>query len=70
LFFLVGLDTVSYLIEPGRYRHVMSVSADTATFSLDWSTLGESAIFGDGTAATIVRSSMPHEPSYILSSKV
>lgn len=70
LSFLVGLDTVSYLIEAGRYGNVMIVSADIATFSLDWSTLGESAIFGDGAAAAIMRRSAPHEPSCILSSKV
>ncbi len=68
LSFLVGLDTISYLVDRGRYRNVMIVSADIATFSLDWSTLGESAIFGDGAAAAIVRKASPGEASRILAS--
>lgn len=70
LSFLVGLDTLSYLVESGRYRNVMIVSADIATFSLDWSTLGESAIFGDGAAAAVIRKSAPGERSSILASRV
>ncbi|MFP3246351.1 MAG: 3-oxoacyl-[acyl-carrier-protein] synthase III C-terminal domain-containing protein [Paraburkholderia sp.] len=70
LSFLVGLDTLSYLVEGGRYRNVMIVSADIATFSLDWSTLGESAIFGDGAAAAVIRKSAPGEASSILASRI
>jgi 3-oxoacyl-[acyl-carrier-protein] synthase III len=70
LSFLVGLDTLSYLVESGRYRHVMLVSSDIATFSLDWSTLGESAIFGDGAAAAVIRKSAPGEASCLLSSRI
>lgn len=70
LSFLVALDTLSYLVESGRYRNVMIVSADIATFSLDWSTLGESAIFGDGAAAAIIRKSAQGEPSAILASRI
>ena len=70
LSFLVALDTLSYLVESARYRNVMIVSADIATFSLDWSTLGESAIFGDGAAAAIVRKSAQGEPSAILASRI
>jgi 3-oxoacyl-[acyl-carrier-protein] synthase-3 len=70
LSFLVALDTISYLVDCGRYRNVMIVSADIATFSLDWSTLGESAIFGDGAAAVIVRRSAPDEASCILASRI
>ncbi|WP_345817740.1 3-oxoacyl-[acyl-carrier-protein] synthase III C-terminal domain-containing protein (plasmid) [Paraburkholderia sp. PREW-6R] len=70
LSFLVGLDTISYLVECGRYRNVMIVSSDIATFSLDWATLGESAIFGDGAAAAIIRQSAPDERSCILASRI
>ncbi|WP_233836556.1 3-oxoacyl-[acyl-carrier-protein] synthase III C-terminal domain-containing protein [Paraburkholderia sp. ZP32-5] len=70
LSFLVGLDTISYLVECGRYRNVMVVSSDIATFSLDWTTLGESAIFGDGAAAAIIRKSEPGERSCILASQI
>jgi 3-oxoacyl-[acyl-carrier-protein] synthase III len=70
LSFLVALDTLSYLVESGRYQNVMIVSADIATFSLDWSTLGESAIFGDGAAAAVIRKSAEGEPSAILASRI
>jgi 3-oxoacyl-[acyl-carrier-protein] synthase-3 len=70
LSFLVALDTLSYLIESQRYRNVLIVSADIATFSLDWSTLGESAIFGDGAAAAVIRKSAEGEPSAILASRI
>jgi 3-oxoacyl-[acyl-carrier-protein] synthase-3 len=70
LSFLVGLDTLSYLVESGRYRNVLIVSADIATFSLDWSTLGESAIFGDGAAAAVIRNAAPGETSSILASRI
>src|ERR1700744_3321459 len=68
--FLVALDTLSYLVESVRYGNVMIVSADIATFSLDWSTLGESAIFGDGAAAAVIRKAADSEPSAILASRI
>jgi 3-oxoacyl-[acyl-carrier-protein] synthase-3 len=68
--FLVGLDTLSYLVDSGRYRHVLIVSSDIATFSLDWSTLGESALFGDGAAAVVIRKSTAGESSMILDSRI
>jgi len=54
LSFLVALDTLSYLIEAGRYRHVLIVSSDIASCGLDWSHLDASGIFGDGAAAAVV----------------
>ncbi|MCZ2498597.1 3-oxoacyl-ACP synthase [Xylophilus sp. Kf1] len=66
--FLTGLDTMSYLVDAGRYRHVLLVSADIATFSLDWSRLHAAAIFGDGAAAVVIRRSGPGEASTLLAS--
>ena len=54
LSFLVALDTLSYLIDAGRYRRVLIVSADIASCGLDWSHLEESGIFGDGAAAVVL----------------
>jgi len=68
--FLTGLDTMSYLVDAGRYQHVMLVSADIATFSLDWSRLHSSAIFGDGAAAAVIRRSSPDESSTLLASSL
>lgn len=68
--FLTGLDTMSYLVDAGRYETVMLVSADIATFSLDWSQLHASAIFGDGAAAAVIRRSGPGETSTLLASSL
>jgi 3-oxoacyl-[acyl-carrier-protein] synthase-3 len=65
LSFLVGLDTMGNLVKMGRYRQVMLVSADIATFGLDWNKLESSGIFGDGAAAAIIRRAAPGEDSTI-----
>lgn len=67
--FLTGLDTMSYLVDAGRYRNVMLVSADIATFGLDWTRLKECGLFGDGAAAVVIRKSAPGESSRVLSSR-
>lgn len=54
LSFLTALDTLSYLIAAGRYRRVLLVSSDIASYGLDWSVLEASAIFGDGAAAAVL----------------
>lgn len=69
LSFLTGLDVMSYLVQAGRYRHVMLVSADIATFGLDWSRLKECGIFGDGAAAVVIRTALPGETGALLSSR-
>lgn len=68
--FLAGLDTMSYLVDAGRYQNVMLVSADIATFSLDWRQLHSSAIFGDGAAAAVICRSGPDESSTLLASNL
>jgi 3-oxoacyl-[acyl-carrier-protein] synthase III len=67
--FLAGLDVMSYLVENGRYENVMLVSADIATFGLNWNELRECGNFGDGAAAIIIRKSMSTESSQIKSAK-
>jgi 3-oxoacyl-[acyl-carrier-protein] synthase III len=52
--FLAALDTMSWPLLAGRYKRVLIVAADIASFALDWSELGASAIFGDGAAAAII----------------
>jgi 3-oxoacyl-[acyl-carrier-protein] synthase III len=52
--FLAALDTLSWPLLAGRYRHVLIVAADIASCALDWSELGASAIFGDGAAAAVI----------------
>lgn len=54
LSFLVALDTVSCLVQAGRFERVLVVSSDLASCGLDWSRLEASGIFGDGAAAAVL----------------
>jgi 3-oxoacyl-[acyl-carrier-protein] synthase-3 len=68
LSFLNALDIVGHLLHNGRYRNVMLVSADIATFGLNWKELRECGNFGDGAAAVVLRRSAPGEASCIRTS--
>jgi 3-oxoacyl-[acyl-carrier-protein] synthase-3 len=70
LSFLAALDTMSYLVDAGRYRNVLLVSCDIATFGIDWNDLREGGIFGDGAAAAIIRRSADGARAGILASKM
>jgi 3-oxoacyl-[acyl-carrier-protein] synthase-3 len=65
--FLTALDLMSYLVAAGRYRRVMLVSADIATFGMDWKRPHECGIFGDGAAAVVIRRAEASERSQLLS---
>jgi 3-oxoacyl-[acyl-carrier-protein] synthase III len=67
LSFLAALDTVSYLVDAGRYTRVLIVSSDIASCGLDWSRLDASGIFGDGAAAAVIERA-PDANSRILGS--
>lgn len=54
LSFLAALDTLSFPLSAGRYRHILLVAADLASCGLNWQRLKASAIFGDGAAAVII----------------
>lgn len=69
LSFLAGLDIAGHLLENGRYRTMMLVSADIATFGLNWKELRECGNFGDGAAAVVLRKSAPDEGSRVRSVK-
>lgn len=66
--FLSGLDVVSHLLHNGRYGTMILVSADIATFGLNWKELRECGNFGDGAAAVVLRKSAPEEASCIRAS--
>lgn len=70
LSFLAALDTMSYLVEAGRYRNVVLVSCDIATFGINWENLREGGIFGDGAAAAVIRRTDEGHSSKILSAKI
>jgi 3-oxoacyl-[acyl-carrier-protein] synthase-3 len=66
--FLTGLDVASHLIAAGRFRNVMLVSADIASFSADFRKLKENGIFGDGAAACVLGRADAEESCEILAS--
>lgn len=52
--FLAGLDTMSYMVDAGRYRRVLLVSAEIASVGLNWKDKESAALFGDGAAAAVI----------------
>lgn len=57
LSFLTALDTISYLIDAGRYQRVLIVSSEIPSLGLNWQDLETCTIFGDGAAACVVEKS-------------
>ena len=68
LSFLTALDTLSYLIDAGRYPRVLIVSSEIASIGIDWSHPESATLFGDGAAAVIVERTPPAESSAIRTS--
>lgn len=66
LSFLVGLDTMSYLVAAGRYRYVLLVATEIASAGLNWENKESAALFGDGAAAVIIGASAPEESARII----
>jgi 3-oxoacyl-[acyl-carrier-protein] synthase-3 len=54
LSFLVAVDIASTLIECGRYRNIMIVSADIASVALNYKEPESAALFGDAAGAVVV----------------
>jgi len=65
--FLAAIDTLSWAVVAGRYRRVLIVASDIASCGLNWNTIENSAIFGDGAAAAIIGLSDPDSGARILS---
>lgn len=70
LSFLAGLDLMSYLVDAGRYRHVLLVSTEIASVGLNWNDKESAALFGDGAAAVIIGPSEGDEHSGIIGSSI
>lgn len=66
LSFLTALDTVSYLIDAGRYKCALIISSEIPSLALNWNDLDTCTIFGDGAAACVVEKSQ--SSSQIISS--
>ncbi|WP_438447053.1 beta-ketoacyl-ACP synthase III [Gorillibacterium sp. sgz5001074] len=52
--FMAGLDTMSYLVDAGRYRRVLLVSSEIPSAGLNWRHKESAALFGDGAAAAVI----------------
>lgn len=59
--FISALDTISYLVEAGRYERVLIVSSDVASFGLNPKEKESYELFSDGAAAVIIARS--HDPN-------
>lgn len=54
LSFLTAMDVMSCLIDAGRYRRVLIVSTEIASYGLDYRDKESAALFGDGAAAVVI----------------
>lgn len=66
LSFLLALDTVSYLIEAGRYAHVLIVTSDITSVGLNPDNHETMTLFGDGAVAIVLGRSREHEESALM----
>lgn len=67
LSFVTGLDTISYMIEGGKYRNVLLVATEISSVGLNMDDLESASLFGDGAAAVVIA---PSEESGILASSM
>lgn len=70
LSFLSAFDVASYMIDAGRFKHVLIVSSDIPSLGLDWSHMESCTIFGDGAAATILSRPLDSQSTRIWASRM
>ena len=63
--FVVGLDTISYLVDAGRYKNVVIVSSETPSIAINPEQPESYTLFGDGACAVIISKSSKEETSTI-----
>ncbi len=68
--FVAAFDHLSYLIDCGRYHHILLISSEIASIGLNWKQKESSALFGDGAVAVVIGPTPENEPSQILSSRM
>lgn len=69
LSFITGLDTISYLIDAGRFQRVLLVASEVCT-GVNWQDKESCTLFGDGAAAAIVTKSADKESAKIICSRM
>lgn len=68
LSFLAGLDTISYLVDSGRYKNVILVASEISRSALKQNE--HAPLFGDAAAAVIISKSSKNESSSIHCSRI
>jgi 3-oxoacyl-[acyl-carrier-protein] synthase-3 len=69
LSFVTALDTLSYMLEAGRFENVLIVSSELASVGLNWKQPESASLFGDGAVAFVIGRADAEKPhSKILSS--
>jgi len=69
LSFVTGFDTMSYLVDAGRYKRVLLVASEICA-GVDWNDPDTGMLFGDGAAAAILEQSEGSSDSGILGSSM
>lgn len=70
LSFLAAVDTISYLVEAGRYDPVLVVSSDIASAGLNWKDIETCSILSDGAAAAVLTRSPRGSSSRIIAARM
>ncbi|TWI58069.1 beta-ketoacyl-ACP synthase III [Halalkalibacter nanhaiisediminis] len=68
--FVVGLDTISYLVEAERYKNVVIVSSEISSLAINPNQHESYTLFGDGACAVIISKSSKEETSSIKTSLI
>ncbi len=66
LSFVTAFDTISYLIDSGKYKRILLVSSDIASPGINKKDFNSSILFGDGAAAAIIEKTPDNGTSGIL----
>ena len=70
LSFVTGLDTLSYLVDAGRYNNVVLVSSEVSSIGINPMQHESYVLFGDGAAAAVIAKSHEDKGARILSSLI
>jgi len=68
LSFVTAFDTLSYLIDAGRFRRVLIVSTEVASVGLNWNQHEACSLFGDGAAAVVLERTPENGTSRVIGS--
>lgn len=68
LSFVTALDTMSYLVDAGRYNKILIISSETPSVALNWEDKESCTLFGDGAGAVIIGKTPEGESSKVICS--